>query len=283
LPAATARLVRTLLAGPRLVPGLAQHVVDAVERAGVEVELPMVAEQLLMQGKAVTGIQALRSANTYRCEAMLASLALAEVVELIPPGNRKPRARLAADALRPLTSTFCLNLLLPREALPAGLGNHVLLVRAPNEALAEDNLIRLTVLPVAQRPDRVHLGVACLVPHRKRNLGREYLGPLQARLMETLGTLIPFLERNLDANSSPFWSSRSADAGHPAPWLIQRTIEPLTAPSLGLGVHPPRTALKNLLLCGPEVLAGLGVEGQALTALRVTDWLLEHHKLKQIL
>ena len=280
---ATARAILAMLKGPRIVPDLAERIVKAVSKAGVDVEMSMVAEHLLFEGKSVTGLQALRSAKTYHCEVMVAGLPLAEASELIPPSKRRQKARMAADLLRPELSVFVVNLILPRSALPLGMGSHVLLVRDPEAAIEEDNLIRLTSQPHAELKDRVHLCAACLVSHRKRNLGREYLGPLQQRMMEAVAWLVPFVEQTQDGRSSPFWSSRSADDSHPAPWTLHRTIETVVPPVLGIAVHSLRTPLRNLMLCGPEVLPGLGLEGEALSAQRLVGWLMEHKKLKKIL
>ncbi len=282
-PAATAHMILTLLAGLRAVPDLADRLVTAVGKAGADVEIQMVAEHLLLEGKTVTGLQELRSAKTYRCGVMLAGLPLAEAVELIPPAMRRQRARLAADALRPSQSVFTVNLILPAEALPAGMGHNLFLARKPDEPLEEDNLIRIACLPFPERSERVQVCVSCIVPYRKRSLGREYLGPLQRHMMAAAAWLIPFIQDHLESRSSPFWDSRAGDAGHSSPWILHRTIETLEPAALGIAVHPPRTALRNLLLCGPEVVPGLGPEGEALTALQAVRWLENNRKLKKIL
>jgi phytoene dehydrogenase-like protein len=280
---ATARSILAMLKGPRIVPDLAERLVQAVSKAGVDVEMSMVAEHLLFDGKSVTGLQTLRSAKTYQCEVLLAGLPLAEASELIPPSKRRQKARMAADILRPEQSVFVVNLILPRSALPLGMSSHVLLVRDPEAAIGEDNVIRLTTQPHAELNDRVQLCAACLVSHRKRSLGREYLGPLQQRMMEAVAWLIPFVEQTQYGCSSPFWSSRTADDSHPAPWTLHRTIETVVPPALGIAVHSIKTPLRNLMLCGPEVLPGLGLEGEALSARRLVGWLTEHKKLKKIL
>jgi phytoene dehydrogenase-like protein len=281
---ATAHLVRVLLAGMRCVPDLSERVVAAIQKAGVEVEGQMVAEQLLLEGRRVVGFQALRSANTYRSEAaLLAAMPLSEAVELVPTALRRCRARLAADALRARTSVFNMNLVLPTEALPRGMATQVLMVRRPQDPLVEDNLIRIVRVPMPQRKDREWISVACVIPNRSRSLGREYLGPLEQRLLQATGWLIPFVEQNQEGRSSPFWNARATDPGHPAPWLLHRTIEPVGPTTLGLALHTPKTALKNLMLCGPEILPGLGIEGEALAARSTVEWLLRHRKRKQIL
>ena len=102
-------------------------------------------------------------------------------------------------------------------------------------------------------------------------------------MMEAVAWLVPFVEQTQDGRSSPFWSSRAADDGHPAPWTLHRTIETLAPPSLGIALHSLKTPVRNLMLCGPEVLPGLGLEGEALAAQRLLAWLSEHKKLKKIL
>jgi phytoene dehydrogenase-like protein len=278
--AASARLMRMWLGGARLVPELSRRLTEAVAGAGVTVEPKMVAEQLLFQGRRIDGIQALRSADRHHSRLLIAALPSAEAAGLVPGARRRPRAKLAAAALRPQTSAFVLQLLLPREALPLGMGDHVLLVRDPRAPLQEDNLIQLVVLAHPERAGWVQLCAACPMAYRNHSLGREYLGPLQQRMLEAIGWLVPFFQQHGDEQISPFWSERASDPGHPSPWSLQRTVEPLAPPELGLGVLPLQSPLRGLLLCGAETIPGLGLEGQARAAARCAAWIGDELRLK---
>lgn len=282
-PAATARLAMAFFKGIRLVPDLVPRMQDAIENAGVEMSPSMMAEKLLIYGRMVKGFQALRSASDHSCQAMITGGPLTEIAEMVPSAMRRLRAKFAADTSRAKRSLFTLNLIIPKDAVPLGMANHVLLVRKPGDRLEEENLIRIMLLPYQHRQDRVQLNLSCMVPFKKRSLGREYLAPLQIKLLQAVQWLVPFMEKFDLRNSSPFWSSRASDPGHPAPWSIHNTFELLDEALLGIAKQTMRTPLKNLLLCGPTVFPALGLEGQALAANRVVDWVEKNHKLKKVL
>ena len=65
--------------------------------------------------------------------------------------------------------------------------------------------------------------------------------------------------------------------------MLHRTLETNLPISLGMAALPMPLAYKNLLLCGPEAMPGLGIEGQAQAALQVSRWIKGNKKLKKIL
>jgi len=268
-PEARDRLVLSMLEGMRFVPDLAERLLDSLGRSGVELHPEAVVEELGAESGRLGLARCARGAGEYRANALLAALPLAELLELVPLGQRKRAARLLADASRPLECVFTSHLVVPARALPVGMGRHVLLVREPQAPLEEDNLVRVQVLPFPGRRERMHVCLSCLVPFRKRALGREHLGPLSKRVFKAAAWLIPFLEEHLEGMASPFWDARGDDPGHPSPWLIHRTLESERPVCLGLGLVPTQPAYRDLWLAGPEVLPALGAEGQAYTALRV--------------
>ncbi len=282
-PAATARLAMMFFKGIRLVPDLVHRMQSSVENTGVELAQSMMVEKLLMHGRTVSGFQALRSASDYSCQAMVTGRPLSEIADLLPSTQRRNRAKLAAAATRPSSSLFTLNLIIPKEVIPLGMANQVLLVRSPDSRLEEENLIRVLLLDYPHRQDRVQVNLTCIVPYRKHSLGREYLAPLQIKLLQAIQWLIPFMEKFDLRKSSPFWSSRASDPGHPSPWFIHNTFELLEKPLLGIAHQSPRTPLKNLLLCGPSIFPALGLEGQALACGRVLDWIEKNHKINKVL
>jgi hypothetical protein len=101
--------------------------------------------------------------------------------------------------------------------------------------------------------------------------------------MDACAWLIPFLDLHMLRQSSPFWDSRSKDGGHPSPWMLHRTLEMIKPASLGMAVQPTQTSLNNLLLCGPEVIPGLGIEGEALSAQQAVERIESHKKIKKII
>jgi phytoene dehydrogenase-like protein len=282
-PLAVERLVLDLLDGLRFVPDLSQRLLEALGRIGVELRPEAVVEEIGVEGGRLAWVRSAPGSELCRCRALVGGLPLGELLELVPLKQRRRGARLLADSTRPFESAFTVNLVVPAGALPVGLARHVLLVQDPGAPLEEDNLIRLQVLPFPGRKERVQICLACMTSYRRRGLGREHLGPLQKRMFQAAAGLLPFLEEHLEGLTSPFWGARQEDAGHPSPWLIQRTLETDQPVWLGLGVLPSRPAYANLWLAGPEVLPGLGLRGEAWAALQAAAGIQRRHPLQKAL
>ncbi len=279
----TSHLMTSMLRGLRLVPDLCERLQKALAKAGVECEAKAMVKELLIEGRQVVGVETTRSGTVFKASVLVAGMPLAELTALVPPKMRRRKFRLLSESVRPQLSVFCVDLVVPKSALPLGLGKQVLLVRDVDGPWTEDGLIHLRCLPHPHRRDRIQLNLSCLVPYHKSKLGREYLGPLQQSMVTQSAKVIPFLEENMEGMTSPFWEARAADTGHPSAWLLHRTLETDLPISMGMAVLPMPLAYKNLLLCGPEAMPGLGIEGQAQAALQVTRWIKGNKRLKKIL
>jgi len=234
-------------------------------------------EKILMDRRQVIGVQNLPGKRTTDCQALISCLTAQEMLGLVPPERQYRGIRVAARAFWPSHSLFLVHVIAPREAIPMGMANHVLMVRALGLPLEEDNLIRLQVLPCPGRPGMVVIGIGCLVPQRKIALGREYLGPLQTRILDAGKWLIPFLTENWICHSSPYWQSRAGDRSFESPWEIHPVWATNKTAVFGRGILPLTTSYRNLFHCGPESFPGLGLEGAALAAIN-TVRMIQHRE-----
>ncbi len=275
--------VQALLGGPRTVWNFEELVSKAIEKSGCAVEKKTVVQQILTEGRQATGVKTLRGEKTYTCGALLAGLPIGRCLELFPLDGRHKRLMGAANSVRQHGSIFMVNLMLPTECLPVGMGKHLLMVRRPDEQLREGNLILLHRFDLPDKPGKSMLSLSCRVAYKKRSLGREYLGPLHKEMIEAATWLVPFLDQFLQSQSSPFWEGRADDEPHPDPWSLRPIFECNCEVSLGCAVLPGKTPYKNIFYCGPETIPGLGVEGAAKTAVQSVDLLTEKLKLKKIL
>jgi phytoene dehydrogenase-like protein len=279
----TGHLVLALLSGLRIVPNFTELLHNTLKKSGVDLQPKAVVEEVLFEGKNITGVKTLRGTGVYNCSTLIAGLPIRDALEIVPPRRRHRRFRLAADTVRPARSLFILNLLVPEDALPLGMANQVFIVRNPEASLDEDNLVRLLCLPCPDRKGQKLLSCSCMIPYRKRALGREYLGPLEQRVFEAAAWLIPFLEMHQKGRSSPFWGARAGEEGHPAPWSLHPIFETEQEVIMGSCVLPLRTPYRNMFYCGPEAIPGLGMEGTAYAARETARLVHEKRKLKKIL
>lgn len=188
-------------------------------------------------------------------------------LDALPRDKQKKELALALQAARPKSSLFALSLELDEHVLPPGLGDHALLLngrRDPNrfeDGDAEDRPIWLTT--------------------RRRGDGRAELlavHPLSSALAHARGVdrlaevmrarltrLIPFLAEGRPAQE-PLTGGRGQGGflHHP---LLELDLDPLS----GIAGISMRTPYKNVLVAGPAVLPGLGIEGEYLTARQAAD------------
>jgi phytoene dehydrogenase-like protein len=279
----TGHLVLALLRGLRVVPDFTELLEKTLKKSGVEIQPKAVVEEILFEGKNISGVKTLRGSGVFNCSTLIAGLPIREALEIVPPRRRHRKFRLAADTVRPAHSLFVLNLVVPEDALPLGMARQVILARGLAANLEEDNLIHLLCLPYPERKGHRLLSCCCQIPYRKRALGREYLGPLEPKVFEAVAGLGPFLEEHLSGRSSPFWGSRAGEEGHPAPWSLHPIFETEQEVIMGSCVLPLRTPYRNMFYCGPEAIPGLGMEGVAYAARETARLVHEKRKLKKIL
>ncbi|MBW1809035.1 MAG: hypothetical protein JRJ87_12645, partial [Deltaproteobacteria bacterium] len=108
-------------------------------------------------------------------------------------------------------------------------------------------------------------------------------GPLQKKLLEAASWLIPFLNANLEVQSSPFWEGRSGDEPHPSPWSMHQIFETKQNVGLGCSILHAKTPYKNIFYCGPEAIPGLGIEGAAYAARQTGNLIQAKMKLKKVI
>lgn len=180
---------------------------------------------------------------------------------------------------------FALNLVLAREGVPVGLGPRCFVVTDATRPLYGANLVAVERgAPDAQ--GRVVLTATALYPSDEP----APLGQRRARVRAALAPVLPFLERHLIAVDSPhdglpFEPLRPERLDAPPPTdpalaapspstprtrdgrepMRTRTLVPDGA-LLGAAATPMQPGLKRMLLLGPQVLPGLGEEGELLAA-----------------
>lgn len=228
-------------------------------------EKSSIAEELEVDGARVTGVKLVGGDATYVGRAVISATDAGALRRLVPPQARKKKLAEQLDAVRLKRFLLAVNLVLPEAQLPLGL--------APLGVLAtEDDLLGLLVYEVtpAQRPgakgpaeERV-LTVGALVPAQARELGEEHLELLAQRIRDAMLTVLPFAQPKLF--SVPLLSKSAARGSR----LVSHPLFEIDeVANLGVTGLSPQTPLKNLFLASREVLPGLGLEGELLTALNV--------------
>jgi hypothetical protein len=229
---------------------------------------PALASALELDGSRVAAVRLADSSDAHVARAFIIATDAARFLELLPAEVREGRAGAALRAFRAARQLLSVNLVVKQTALPPALGDNVLALRDPAGGDGLDNAVFLQVLP-ARRDARkgsekaapaaetvADERVVCASGFVRAGEDREALAAAATRIREAVADAIPFFDRHLVAESTPVLSaSGNVPPAHP---LYAADLDD----SLGVAALRVRSAWKNLVFAGREVVPGLGVEGE---------------------
>lgn len=260
-PIAAARLGGVALRGlARTAPG-AHGLEEALRKKVAEArgellggpEAPARVEAIGLDGGRLASLRVAGSTDGYAARAFLLSAPLSWLAPLLP-GGVPPRARKALDRLRHGGRLAALHRVARPAALPPGLGSAALVL---GDGAAAGEAVLLEIQPArpdprqgpASAPEGARLVSAWTLA------GEDEAGAAAAvsRLGLALEEALPFLDRHVLHAPPPAL----------APWHFAAA-----EPAAGIAGLPVRSPWKNLLLCGREVVPGLGLEGELYAGLQ---------------
>ena len=177
--------------------------------------------------------------------------------------------------VRPSFSRFTLNVIVEAIVVPEGMADNVVYIPHPDQPLHEENLLRIEVCGAPPQETRT-LCIGALLPiDRLEEPG--YIAGMRERIVDRLRWLIPFLDQHLIAIDSPHDGRPLQDLQHQREEILGQkwarqpgrmpTVCTVSPPGpLDVTGLPHRTGLKNLLLACRQVVPGLGLEGEFLSA-----------------
>lgn len=269
-PLGRARLLGRLLSGPTLVPGgregLARIFAERARELGADVvDGEDHAHSVVFEGSKAVGVRLTRAEQVYRAGLVVAALDAPALAALVGEPRLKALGKVTA-ALPAARLLFSHHAVLPEAALPRGLGELALLEAAD----AELGAVQLQVTPARRAgqetdsPERL-LTLSTVVPAALRAGGAAAAKALVDRLWGELEAVMPFTRGHALLESTPWKDApRVADGAfepHPLFALPETSV-------LGLTGLPMGAPWGHLVFAGRQVLPGLGLEGEVLTALR---------------
>ncbi|MCK9522343.1 MAG: hypothetical protein M0R76_04765 [Proteobacteria bacterium] len=220
-------------------------------------------------------VQAVRLAGREEpipCHSVVSGLRLSELSALVAPSHWTSRFRAQIEDDTPATRWrgYVLNLGVDAQVVPEGMGSDVLF-----DTGSDGDVRFLQVSRIPGQPDgRAALQVTCVLDDASTS--RLTSGAVRDAILDHLRWLVPFLDNHLHVIHSPndglppICLGREAPedtaqtcAAPAVPWWRQR---PEPAGVLGISALPYRTGIKGLLLCGEQVIAGLQLEGEFISA-----------------
>ncbi len=271
--------------------GLYASLLKAAKHAGVDMHRGTLVKAVNGHGRHLEEIEAVDLKDTFTADYFVAATR-GPFHELLPPGRLQMRYASGQQAAKPLQSLLVLNLLVRRAVMPKAMANAVFLLngrRQPRGQHPSDPPLFLQRFPALKgEPGQVHgnealevpdqeiVCVACPVAATENDTSADRLALLKHQMIERVNRLVPFLRDYLDdaslAVDKSSWDAdnRLAAAGLD-PWSMHPIFSPKIPPFLGIAVRPLDTVYTNLFHCGVDVVPGLGIEGEYLSATGVAQ------------
>ena len=266
---------------PKGLPQIRKALLQRIELHSGEIKPDLrVAELRIKRGK-VVGLSLLGKRDHYGCGHMIVATEPRRLVEgmLAPEYVPKPLAT-TSQAIMPVAYRFVMHAEIDERGLSPALAGTAICVPAPEHPIMPaDSASRATWAAHGVGHTYLRVGPGSREGHRRLSITRiiaprEDLSSLRERILEELDArgVLPFCRDHLSLLHSPHDGRDAEDGrGRPRSDLPPGTAMqlPMTAiygvdgePSLGVGVLPHGSGIKNLHFAGRLTLPGLGLEGE---------------------
>jgi phytoene dehydrogenase-like protein len=263
--------------------GLSSFLWRAAREAGVDVHRGATIEDLVVKGRRLERFTLSDSSDECRADYFVANT-LSSFQALLPATQKSSRYALEEQAVQPAGTLLVMNLVVDKDVIPCGMGEHVIVLNGRRQARdgePVDPPVLLNRLPAQGSESRKDgaiderheiLSVACPVRTDDVEHTPARLAGLRAQLFERVARVIPFLRENLRDASLPSESSTwdietDAPMRRVDPWRLHPLFQTGAPPLLGVAARPVRTYYKNLVRTGRDIVPGLGIEGEYMSGL----------------
>jgi phytoene dehydrogenase-like protein len=256
--------------------GLRRVLEERIQQHGGDVRTRERVERIGLKRGRVETITLAGSDEELGCGFVVTSLDAAAAQRLTgAPASRGYAARMLGA--RPRYYRYALNVALPAEVLPVGMGPRVFAVADLKRPLAEENLLAVEY-GAADAQGRVVLTACALLPRPAVEEGEVYMHRVRARVLQALESVVPFLDRHAMVIDSPHDGLPLEDRARAEPVPIEArwsgAAEPMESlderPSdafFGVGGLPMTGDIAGMLHVGRQMVPGIGEEGEFLAAL----------------
>ncbi len=255
--------------------GLKELVLDRISTHSGDVRHDLSADRIAVRRGRVAGVRMEGQDEVTGCNFVLMGVDAHHLSRLVDIGELGRKFTTRLDQVNPAFMRYTLNLIVESAVVPEGMARNVVVISDPSAPLEEENLLRIEACGVPTNETRT-LCVGALLPAERIEY-QSYVEGMRERIINRLRWLVPFLDKHLIAVDSPHdgrklqdvRSGEEVSVGQKWARNIGRMptvcqVEP-SGPLDVTGLSH-RTGLKNLLLACRQVVPGLGIEGEFLTA-----------------
>lgn len=260
--------------------GLKELVLDRISTHSGDVRHDLGADRIAVRRGRVAGVRMVGQDEVTGCNFVVMGADAHHLPRLVDTAELGRKFFERLEEVQPAFMRYTLNLVVRSEVVPEGMARNVVLISDTTRPLVEENLLRIEVCNGPNDETNV-LCIGALLP-AQRVLETTYIEGMRHRISERLRWLVPFLDDHLIAVDSPHDGLKLQDIRNGREFAVSskwarnpgrmptvcRVDPPGTLDITGL---PHRTGLKNLLLACRQVVPGLGIEGEFLTAWGAAD------------
>lgn len=256
--------------------GLRRLLEERIQQHGGDVRAKERVERINTRRGRATSVTLAGTEEEVGCAFVVTSLDAAAAQRLTgAPASRAYAARMLGA--RPRYYRYALNVALPAEALPVGMGPRVYAVADLKRPLAEENLLAVEcALPDAE--GRAVLTACALLPRPAVEEGDVYMHRVRGRVLRALEAVVPFLDRHALVVDSPHDGLPPDDRARAEPAPVEARWSGAAEPMESLDERPAGSFMgvcglpmvgdvEAVLHVGRQVVPGVGEEGEFLAAL----------------
>ncbi len=275
-----ARHLRGVVVFANRLSGLPAFLQSAARRVGVEVRESAAVERVHSERRRLTKISLLGDRQDISADYFISGT-VDPFCELL--SEQAPLAR-EEQAVRATSTLIVLNLVVRRQVIPCGMGE-VLMLHNGRKRMRDGSpsdppllLQRFAAACASRREDaegKEVLSIACPVKTADYAHSPDRLAAMKLQIVARVARLLPFLSEHIESISltadTGSWDLLEEGSRRIDPWRLHPLYEAARPPLLGIAARSPRTYFKNLWHCGHDVVPGLGIEGDYITAIATAD------------
>lgn len=255
---------------------LNEALIEKIRTYSGEVRMQESADHIVVRRGSVVGVRLAGSGDEIGCGFVAHARPVSSLLPLLPDRSRLSELFERLGEPTPRWFRYTLNVCVRAEGVPRGMARDLFLVRDPTRKLGAENYLRVEVGDPEKDGTRT-LCIETLLPRRGAEEVQGYVQSMRERVLDSLRTLMPFVDRHVVFIDSPHDGRDPED-------VVENRMLPSTEPwtrgaatmealygfpvrgALGICGLPVRTPVRQLLLCNNQIVPGLGAEGAFVTA-----------------
>ena len=265
---------------PSQVTGLRNLLLESIRSHNGVLMLDERADALLIERRRVCGVRLQASGDEMSAGYLAAGIAIDTLSSLLPQRSLLEPMLDRTGEPQHTGYRYTLNLVVKREGIPAALGRTVYWLCGPDSQPCPTEALRMKRF--ACDPHHDLLSFEALVPLEQLGADHSATLDLRTQVWSRVKELLPFVTEYTVVRDSPHDGldpeingdfGAGQELGRRGRHTLPRTYSYPRTTALSCAALPVRTSVKRLLLCGQQVLPGLGPEGELLAAYGACQWI----------